>query len=476
MNPHYTTGPLKFGVPATAALLLCAFVGCSGGDGGGAEDSGPARITAQPVDQTVSVGQSATFAVTVMGGLGHSYTWNKEGEPDPVGDSATYTTSPVTQADDGCFFQVLVTVGLAGNRSFPLYSGSAKLTVLPGFTPAPGTFTVTGALTTARYRHTATLLQDGRVLIAGGRDSGGELQSAELYSSTSGSFSPTGSLKSPRWGHTATLLANGKVLVAGGWRGDDVSATAMADAELYDPATGRFTSIAPLMTARAYHTATLLMDGRVLIAGGTDRSGSLISVLFAELFDPSTATFTATGALPGPSGYYEVVLRLPNGNVLFIGSQEMSPVNAETYDASTGTFSRHTLASAAPGSSRAGVILSDGTALLVGGTLRRFLSNSLRFNPVTGAALTQPAQIFGRRGSSATAPSSGKVLVFGGVGACRLNRAELYDPVTDTFNVTGGTVEERENHTATLLNNGSVLIVGGYNDNGLLANGVLFSP
>jgi hypothetical protein len=132
-------------------------------------------------------------------------------------------------------------------------------------TPAGGTWTVTGSLNTARVLHTATLLQNGMVLVAGGFDSNFIVSaSAELYDPVSGIWTPTGSLNTARGDYTATLLPNGMVLVAGGFDGSGISATA----ELYDPVSGTWTATGNLNGPRRLHTATLLPNGMVLVAGG----------------------------------------------------------------------------------------------------------------------------------------------------------------------------------------------------------------
>jgi hypothetical protein len=161
------------------------------------------------------------------------------------------------------------------------------------FDPATDTFAATGSMTTARVDQTTTLLSDGRVLIAGGFGvQGGPLvglASAELYDPKTGKFSPTGSMTTARVSQTATLLSDGRVLIAGGSDlrfiaggsdipGDSLAGGSLASAELYDPKTGTFSPTGSMITARGGQTATLLSDGRVLIAGGSDSS--------AELYQP----------------------------------------------------------------------------------------------------------------------------------------------------------------------------------------------
>ena len=179
---------------------------------------------------------------------------------------------------------------LARRIAFPLLLLTAGLVLVQPCAGQSGTWTATGSLATARDDHTATLLPNGKVLVAGGYDGSGTLASAELYDPASGTWTATGSLATARYRHTATLLPNGKVLVAGG----SDNSGALASAELYDPASGTWTATGSLATARDCHTATLLPNGKVLVAGGFDGSGSLAS---AELYDPASGTWTATGSL-----------------------------------------------------------------------------------------------------------------------------------------------------------------------------------
>src|SRR5437762_813454 len=164
------------------------------------------------------------------------------------------------------------------------------------YDPATGTWTVTGSLNTARQGHTATLLANGTVLVAGGMNTG-TITSAEIYDPATGNWTPTGSLNVARWRHAAALFSDGRVLVAGGLAGNQSS---LADAEIYDPATGNWTVTGSLNNARCLYTATLLPDGRVLVAGGKNNDGILAT---AETFDPGvtpTPTPTAT-ATPTPT-------------------------------------------------------------------------------------------------------------------------------------------------------------------------------
>lgn len=168
-------------------------------------------------------------------------------------------------------------------------SNGAALASAELYDPATGQWTITGSLNTARGSHTATLLPDGKVLVAAGNGPISTLASAELYDPVTGNWSVTGSLRS-RAGHSATLLPTGKVLVAGGdCTGGQCIGGYTTSAQLFDPATGKWTDTGRLNSARSGHTATLLASGELLAAGGTDEDGRLAS---AELYDPGIAFAT----------------------------------------------------------------------------------------------------------------------------------------------------------------------------------------
>ena len=328
-----------------------------------------------------------------------------------------------------------------------------------------GTFIPTGSMSEARSQHTATLLNDGRVLITGGVGDS-VLSSAELYDPARGMFTPTGSMRNARWGHTATLLEDGRVLVAGGWNDPT--------AEIYDPATGTFTLTGSLLEVQGGHAAILLPNGKVLIAGGERAVQPVPTAARAELYDPLTGIFSfaenyAEGGTLYPSGgpIWPTMNRLADGRILIIA--ENPP---EIYDPFTGSFS---ITGAMVESSyaygvewHAATTLRDGAVLLTGGSddiscggfasAEIYDSSTSKFSVV--GPMTQARDIH----TSTRLPDGTVLLTGGGEGWCGMpthDTAELYMPSSRSFVAAGHMTHSRTLHTATLLNDGTVLIAGG---------------
>jgi N-acetylneuraminic acid mutarotase len=335
-----------------------------------------------------------------------------------------------------------------------------------------GVFTSTSTANEAHEGHTATLLTNGMVLIAGGYtiniyESGlpPELTSdTELYEydpAGDNGWSVPGNLNDYRAGHTATLLTNGQVLVAGG---------GVSSAELYNPVTGVWTYTGSLVTERSDHTATRLPNGKVLVAGGLNYNGSkYVYLASAELYDPATGHWTATGSLAFARDGHTATL-LPNGKVLVAGG---GVISAELYDPATG----HWTATGSLGAARYGntaTLLPNGKVLVAGGaTNGSELASAEMYDPATGHWTATGSLGAARSGHTATLLPNGKVLVVGGnIG---VSFAELYDPTTGAWSPTGSLGANGPlDHTATLLANGQVLVAGGFYNGVMVVGGVLY--
>jgi hypothetical protein len=357
---------------------------------------------------------------------------------------------------------------------------SAVVTAAP---PSIDTFAATTPLmNTARDAATATLLPNpnflgGQVLIAGGENNFAPISSTELYNPVTNTFAAsTPSMNTARWVATATLLPNGKVLIAGG-QGN--GGAALSSVELYDPLTNTFAASTPTMNAgRTGATATLLPNGKVLIAGG-----SFLNSI--ELYDPATNTFAAAASMPTmiTARSFPTATLLPNGKVLIAGgafnsSQSGAGDSAELYDPATNTFT------ASPQMNHAryvatATLLPNGKVLIAGGTQDgNFpLSSTELYDPVTNTfAASTPAMNTARFAATAALLPNGKVMIAGGFGNAGFpTNIELYDPVANTFAATTPSMKAgRYFATETLLLNGKVLIAGGMG-NGFLSSTELYT-
>jgi N-acetylneuraminic acid mutarotase len=371
--------------------------------------AGPASWRLPMMSLSLRVATAAVVGVLAAGGLLY---YVRSGQPAFVGQGPTPTVS----------------------------SGPSAVASSSGSPQAPATWAATGAMGTSRVGHTATLLPSGKVLVAGGLSGstgpdglgGTVVASAELYDPATGTWTTTGSMHTGRVYQTATLLPDGKVLVAGGIDRPFGSGTELASAELYDPATGTWTTTGSMHTGRVYQTATLLPDGKVLVAGGFFEPAAT-PLASAELYDPATGTWTSTGPM-GSARYTHTATLLGDGDVLVAGGA---------------------------GGPNTGTQSGDG-----------FWKSAEVFHPATGSWTATGDMDGYRLGSTATLLSDGRVLVAGGGtfgGRVPFVSAELYDPTSGSWTPTGGTQTLREYSTATLLPDGKVLLAGGGLDSGVPA-------
>jgi hypothetical protein len=331
-------------------------------------------------------------------------------------------------------------------------------------------------MVTSRVSHTATLLPNGKVLIAGGQTPGwccfapSIFSSAELYDPSTGSFMATRDMTTARSGHTATLLPNGRVLIAGGWSLADTPSgprgTVLASAELYDPATGTFSATGDMVIGEAPggggSTAILLDNGRVLIAHGRGPQPAT-----AELYDPVTGTFSRTGdQLVIWSGAQTAAL-LPDGKVLLV----ICCTAEQLYDPASGTFSLTDRTKRIYSDGFAGAPLMDGTVLFTGGYAEigsdTYSSGAELYDPSSGSFRPTGDMTAARENHTATMLPDGTVLIAGGQGKPSPNppvntSAEIYDPAAGAFSRTGDMNGPHQSHAATLLLDGRVLLTGGY--------------
>lgn len=348
-----------------------------------------------------------------------------------------------------------------------------------------------GSLAVARSFFTATLLNDGRVLVAGGQDTDNlSLKSSEIYDPATGKWSPTGDMTNGRRNHRATLLQDGRVLVTGGLDvGEGVLQSqegkgVISLAEIYDPATGVWEATADMSKARTLHQSVLLQDGKVLVIGGGDSDYEPIASV--DIYDPSAGTWTETSELIKARQEHTATV-LSDGRVLVTGGGRIDATEtSEIYDPSTGAWSEagEMIAGRIAGVS---ALLDDGRVLIAGGRGGyQWLAVSVRmaeiYDPATNSWSTAGDLLDIRHDHAATILSDGRVMVTGGViaegmGVRTLPMAEIYDATTNAWTATAGLAQARTAHSATLLSDGRVLVVGGNTSGGIpISTAEMYDP
>jgi N-acetylneuraminic acid mutarotase len=364
--------------------------------------------------------------------------------------------------------QIAALAGETSRRATPLANPTAPA-------PAePWQWSSAGSMTTARSYHTATLLPDGRALLAAGQSGvfpDVSLSSAEIYDPVSGTFRATASLNTVRHQHSATLLPDGRVLVIGGY---NPSQGWLSSAEIYDPATGQWSITQPIFAHGVTHTATLLKDGRVLVMAGAIQSGSAGQSGTGgpddrvEIFDPKTNRWQQAALHENTGGNHTATL-LPDGRVLIAGGS----ADPAIYDPASDTWQPAGSLAVERCFTRA-VLLQDGRVLLIGGLLLPQGGTALNsveiYDPASNAWRQAAPLAQARFEHTGTLLPDGRVLVTGGTrlwdawddpGAF-LSSVEMYDPASDTWSALPPLQQARVEHTATLLPDGRVLVTGGH--------------
>ena len=395
----------------------------------------------------MSIGIMAFGNINVFASVA-GYTWM-----DAASMSTARTYHTATLVKDGNGREKVLVVGGRSSSLISDYLNTVEL-----YDPSNNTWTNVDSMSVARAYHTATLITVAgkeKVLVAGGRNSDGNLNSAEIFDPATNKWTSVASMSTTRAYHTATLLQNGKVLVAGG----HYNSTDLKTAEIYDPSTETWSSTGSMLSVRYSHTATLLPSGEVLVAGGCKTvSGDATVLSKAEIYDPSLGTWKSTKSM-FYGGLYTAMLQGDN-TVLLIGKATQIP---EKYDCSTELWTKL----ADPSTTVAdctSTLMKDGKVLAVDDQKKVRI-----YDPGTNVWTNEAPMVNGRNNCTATLLQNGNILIAGGYdedGGGYLNTAEIYAPNTVTWSSTSAMSGVRAHHTATLIKdeNGKVgvLVVGGY--------------
>lgn len=447
-------------------------------------------ITKQPLSQTVSVGESATFTVAAKGGK-LNYRWYKNNRPIANSNFNSYTLTNATTDDNGAKFSVRVSNSISEELSEDAILNvvsDVNKPVITSFTATPSTIKAgqrvqllavysngegvimpTGTPVSSGVPHVVVPSTDITYTLIVTHSSGAKVSASVTVKigtptvpgtptptvPAAGVYTNSGQMKVQRLGHTATLLGNGKVLITGGSKGNEAN-NILNSAELYDLSKGAFVSTGSMSIARKSHVATMLKDGRILVTGGVSNAPETLDT--AEIFDPAKGTFAKTGKMNSKRADHTATC-LTDGSVLVVGGGE----GAELFNPKTGVFAKI----ANPLTNRShhtACIFSNGKVLITGGVdpSKRVLATGELYDPATKQFTPTGVMMSGRKGHCVTVLNNGLVLLAGGVNETgdSLASAEIFDPANNSFRVTGGMACQRAEAVSTLLQNGHVLVTG----------------
>jgi len=380
----------------------------------------------------------------------------------------------MTTAPNG---RIIITGGLntSGSPAVNNYLSSVEI-----YSPSGDNYYQGSNLPEGRRGHFTAVLPNGNVLVAGGATGDNTISTTTKEYNTgdqrSNTFTATGSLTTARAYHTATLLNSGKFLIAGGYAG---GSDYFAGCELYDPSTGTWSSTGSLTLGRRDHEAVLLPTGKVLLTGGYNPGGGTAIKVNSELFNPTTGTWGAATSMNTKRQQFGLVWSPLVGKAIAIGGDEGKSTMSETvesYDPYLDTWTNKT--SMATGRSGHTVtVLSDGKILVTGGysASNTVLSSVEVYDPVANTWTTKASMSTARHFHKATLMPDGKVLVTGGAGTSAsspsyLNSVEVYDPVANTWTSKASFTTARYRHISILMADGKILLAGGQTGSGTYTN------
>ncbi len=322
--------------------------------------------------------------------------------------------------------------------------------------PSPAPVSIPGFI--PRSEHTATVLPNGTVLLAGGKAASHAIDSAQIFDWATRKIVDTTPMLEARYNFTATLLRNGTVLIAGG---HGKNGQPLASAEIFDPSTGKFSATGSMQEPREGQSAIALTDGRVLVCGGFGAAPHALDS--AEIYNPATKTFTPIGRMTETRAATPAV-NLKDGHILLLGFNG-GRSSAEIFDPASGIFEA-AVKTATPRYTASQTMLPNGKVLIAGGSREPdspVLNTAELYDPLTRSFEPTGAMMQPRSSQVATLLANGKVLLSAGISkspGAPLTSTEIYDPSTGSFAAGPELNGHHFGQTATLLQDGSVLIAG----------------